>query len=304
MEELKNLLVGFVSKTLKLDETAVASELFESDGDTLKVKENALTYLTGLDAQRVKQFNDAAKTKFQDGYQKAKKEERSAFESEIREKFGIQSDKIGLDLIEDVVSTAAKAPADVTDEVVKKHPSFIKRERELLAEKENAIKEINDRIRLDKNTETFLGKSIDYLKSELKPVLPADEKKAKNQINLFMGILKNIKHDVLENGDITLLNPDGSRMEDAHGHPVDWKEHVKTLAGDYFDFDQSSGRSAGRNPAGGGQGGQGGGAVKKPATKAEYMKRSAEILSDRSLSLADQTKMLVELKELAADLPD
>ena len=38
MEEIKKLLVGFVSKTLKLDEESVTSELFESEGDTLKAK--------------------------------------------------------------------------------------------------------------------------------------------------------------------------------------------------------------------------------------------------------------------------
>lgn len=302
MEEIKKLLVGFVSKTLKLDEESVTSELFESEGDTLKVKDGALEFLTQKDADRVTGFQKNLKDKFQEGYQKAKKEERATLETEIKEHFGITSDKIGVELITDIVAASSKG-GEVTEDVVKKHPAFIKREKELMKEKDDAITEFKPAQQREKNAGLFKSKSLEILKAQ-KPVLSQDPTKAENQMKLFTAVLDNVKYEVAENGEIILLNEDGTRMQDKHGHAIQLEDHVKSLAGQYFDFAAADSRSAGGDPSkrGQGQGGQGGAA--KPANRAEYLKQLDEIMRNKELTGPERSAKMAELKELSADLKE
>lgn len=301
MDEIKSLLVGFVSKTLKLDEATVTSELFETEGDTLKVKSGALEFLTAKDADRIAGFQKTSKDKFQEGYQKAKKEERSALENEIKEKFGITSDAIGVELIGEIVAANSKT-TDVTEEVVKKHPAFIKREKELMKEKDDALTEFKTAQMREKNAGLFKSKSLEILKAQ-KPVLSQDPTKAENQMKLFTAVLDGEKYEVAENGDIILLNADGNRMQDQHGHAITLEDRVKSLAGQYFDFAQADPRNPGDDPKKKGQGG-GGGSTAKPANRAEYLKQMESIMKDTSLTGPEKTEKMTALKEAAADLKE
>lgn len=301
MEDIKSLLVGFVSKTLKLDEATVTSELFESEGDTLKVKEGALDFLTAKDADRISGFQKNLKDKFQEGYQKAKKEERSALETEIKEKFGVTSDAIGVELISEIVAANAKG-GEVTEEVVKKHPAFIKREKELMKEKDDALNEFKSAQEREKNAGLFKSKSLEILKSQ-KPVLSQDPVKAENQMKMFSMLLDGEKYEVNDKGEFILLNADGTRMEDKHGHAIMLEDRVKSLAGQYFDFAQADNRSSGDDPSKKGQGGGGGGAA-KPANRAEYLKQMESLMKNTELTGPEKATKMAELKELASDLKE
>lgn len=301
MDDLKKLIVGFVSKTLKLDETAVASELFETEGDVLKVKDSALTFLTLKDADRINLLNTAGTEKFQSGYQKAKKEDRAAFEKEIKDKYGFTTDKIGVELIDEIIASKQSAPAEINEELVKKHPAFISREKALQKEKDDAVNDIKTASQREKSAETFTTKSLGILKS-LKPVLPSDAMKAENQLNLFKSVLANEKYEVTESGDILLLDEHGNRRQDAHGHSVDFTEYIKAKAESYFDFEANDGRSSGGDPKGKGAGTGGDGNAKKPANKQEYLQRMNELMLDQKLSQSDKSKMLTELQEISVGL--
>lgn len=297
----KELLVGFLSKTLKMDESAVTSALYDQEGDTLTLKSNALDILSAKDADRIRIIGDASKNKFQDGYQKAKKEERSLFEQEIKDQYGITSDTIGLDLIGEIIMAKTKQ-GEITDEVIMKHPSFIKKEKELIKAKEDAVNEILTKQKSEKNTETFTKKALEVL-DELKPILPTDPKKAANQKNLYKMVLAGLKYNIAEGGEIIFLNEDGSRMQDEHGHPIDSTQYLKTLASNYFDFQAADQRQAGGDPNNkGNNGGQGGNGLKKPATKEEYAKQMNEIMLDRTMDTKDRIAKQNELRELAKDL--
>lgn len=303
MEDIKSLLVGFVSKTLKLDEATVTSELFESEGDTLKVKDGALEFLTTKDADRIAGFQKTGKDKFQEGYQKAKKEERAALENEIKEKYGISSDAIGVELIGEIIAAQSKG-GEVTEDVVKKHPAFIKREKELMKEKEDAITEFKTAQQREKNAGLFKSKSLEILKAQ-KPVLSQDPTKAENQMKLFTAVLDGEKYEVADNGDIILLNEDGSRMQDKHGHAILLEDRVKSLASQYFDFAQADQRSSGDDPSKKGQGGQGGqGVAAKPANRADYLKQLDSIMRNKEFSAEEKTAKMAELKQMASELKD
>lgn len=299
MEELQELLTEFVSRTLKIDKAAVTSALFETEGDTLKVKSDALTFLTGKDAARITAITDVSNKKFQDGYQKAKKEERSVFEQEIKDQYGIQSDAIGLDLINHIVAEKSKA-GEITDDIILKHPSFIKKERELIKAKEDAVAEILTKQKMERNSEIFTSKALDELE-KLNPVLAQDANIAKNQKELFKMVLANENYDVAEDGTIILLNPDKSRRNDQHGHPIEFKDHVKSLASKYYQFQAADQRQAGGDPnkKGADGGGQG---LKKPATKAEYLQEMNKLQSDRTMDAKERIAKQNELMELSKDL--
>lgn len=300
MEETIELLTEFVSRTLKIDKSAVTSALFEKEGDLLKVKPNALTYLTEKDATRITTITEASNKKFQDGYQKAKKEEREVFEKEIKDQYGIQSDAIGLDLINQIVAEKSKA-GEITDEVIMKHPSFIKKEKELIKAKEEAVNEILTKQKMEKNSGIFTSKALDELE-KLNPVLAEDVNIAKNQKEMFKMILANEKYDVTDDGNVILLNTDGTRRNDQHGHPIEFKEYVKTIASNYYQFRAADDRSAGGDPNKKGGDGSGGSGLKKPATKQEYLLRMNELQLDRTMDLKERIAKQNELTELSKDL--
>jgi hypothetical protein len=299
MEEVQELLTEFVSRTLKIDKSAVTSALFTQEGDILKVKSDALDFLISKDAGRVTALSGDATKKFQDGYQKAKKEERQALEEEIKGQYGIQSDAKGVDLIAELLAQKTKSN-EITEDVIMKHPAFIKKERELIQAKENAVKEILDSQKKEKNLGIFTTKALEEL-DKLNPVLPEDVLIAKKQKELYLRTLATIPHDITDDGTIILLNGDGTRKQDQHGHAVSFNEFVKGDASNYFQFRKADDRQNGDDPSKKGQG-QGGG-MKKPANQTEYLQRVDALMKDRTMSSTDRTTQLKELQEISKDLP-
>lgn len=297
MEEVQELLTEFVSRTLKMDKTAVTSALFEQEGDTLKVKSDALNFLTGKDAQRVTALSGEATKKFQDGYQKAKKEERSALEQEIKDQYGIQSDAKGVDLIAEVVALKSKQ-TELTEDVIMKHPAFIKKERELIKAKEDAVNEILNQQKKEKNIGTFNQKILEELQKR-NPVLPEDAKLAKNQQDLFLLKLSNTKFDISENNEIILLNADGTRMQDQHGHPVAISDYVGAQASEVFQFRAADDRSGGGDPNK--KGGNHGGGIQKPSSKQDYLSKADALMKDRTLDPKDRVVKMKELQEVSKE---
>jgi hypothetical protein len=240
----KSILQAFFGKTLNLTAEDVAP-IFETKGDDEELKEDALKFLLGHDATRIKTIKDevatSEKTGFDKGYKKAQAEVLPGLEKKIKEKFNIDSDKQGLELIEELV--AAKANANVLEEdKVKVHPAFLKREKELLKQIEDEktalekkFKDREDEIANEKTFSEIVGLSDKTLEA-LKPVLPKDAEKAKNQKQLLINELKGFKYE--KQGDqIVILNADGKRLEDDHGKPVSFDSLIKNTASKYWDFE-------------------------------------------------------------------
>lgn len=242
----KTILQAFFGKTLNLTAEDVAP-IFEEKGDDFELKENALPFLLGHDATRIKTFKDEVATSekngFDKGYKKSQAEVLPGLEKKIKDKFSFDSDKQGLELIEELV--AAKANANVLEEdKVKVHPAFLKREKELLAqidtEKATLEKKLKDREDEIISERTFEGivSSADKTLEALKAILPKDSDKAKNQKQLLVNELKGYKYE--KQGDqIVILKPDGKRLEDLHGKPIDFDTLVKETASKYWDFETS-----------------------------------------------------------------
>lgn len=251
----KTILQAFFGKTLNLTAEDVAP-IFETKGDDEELKADALNFLLGHDVTRIKAIKDevatSEKTGFDKGYKKAQAEVLPNLEKKIKEKFALDSDKQGLELIDELV--AAKANANVLEEdKVKVHPAFLKREKELLKqiEDEKAVleKKFQDRedeIVSEKTFSEIVGLSDRTLET-LKPILPKDAEKAKNQKQLLVNELKGFKYD--KQGDqVVILKADGKRLEDEHGKPVSFDTLIKNTASKYWDFESGTERQgAGAN---------------------------------------------------------
>src|SRR3990167_5989979 len=116
----KELLTAFLSKTLNMDESAVAS-LYNEDGKELKP--DALSTLENLDVDRVKKLKPDSTDAFNNGHKKGKSESISQLEQEFQKRANFKSDKKGIDLFLEYAAQAVKeADKGVNDDAIKKQP--------------------------------------------------------------------------------------------------------------------------------------------------------------------------------------
>ena len=254
----------------KTDEELTAL-LYEDDGDgNLKLRENAADVLIGLDAKRIERIKDEASKgateKFDQGYQKAQKDVLSKFEKDLRDKYGVESNKTGIDLIDDIIGTASKG-GEITEDTLKTHPLFLRLENETKKEYDARIKEVKEEFDSYKeNVER--EKSMSAVKNKaraaflsLNPVLSEDKAKAENQIAMFLEGLKPFGY--IPDNDTFIITENDKRKEDGHGNPLSFDNFIKQQAEKTFDFKvQDRRQSPGNMP--------GTGVIKTKVTKKEY----------------------------------
>ncbi len=296
MEFVSNLVVT----TLGVPQTEVASLLFEiKEDETGDVKPEALKTLLDKSAVKVAAFKDAETKAHDKGYNKAKAESISKFETELKTKFGITSDKQGLELIEFAVAEQLKAQGGTTDEeTIKRSSLYLNTVERLTKEKEDAVKvetakfeELNNKIQKESTFKTIAEQAKAVL-DELKLVLPtgktADGKsKADIQIQRFLNELGNEYGFELKDGK-TLVTKDGKILEDVHGNMIPLKEIVKSRALELWDPQEGEQRQgAGNNNdgsagAGGANGGKKyNGPTPKDANEYSKMIGEAKTLEDK-----------------------
>lgn len=290
-----DVLKGLISKANKLDDGTMA-EIFEAENATT---ESVLAKLLELDTNRVsllKKQNSDNKDSFNQGYAKAKKEERLAFENEIKESLEVASTSTGIDLINDIIKLKAPtgAEAEVTDDLVKKHPAYQNMERgfkkSLKEANENYTKDLESIKGEHKRTLVFQGvkDSANVILQELSPVMAKNPKVAQTIKNQFFNELQAYGYEQQEDGSF-LATKDGKVVEDAHGHTVAFKDIVKGVAENYFEF---QGNNGGGNAGNNNQGGTGAG-----ARVFKNFSELSEYASDTSVPIADRAAAMAAWKE-------
>lgn len=298
--DYKKIITGLLSKAHKLDDGKVAELL--KDGEDGITEDAIITALLEIDSARVAKLKNSADTtgKFQEGYAKAKKEEREAFEKEIRERFKIESDAKGVDLIDEIVTVSTEGvkgkKGEVTEDDVKKHPVYQNLEgrykKDIKAKDEewqSKLTEVETKYKAENTFGTVKNKALAVLDG-LKPVLPGTPEVAANQKQWFITALKDYEYDLQD--DRVVVMKDGKVVEDGHGNSIGFDELVKTSAAKFFEFQQNNGGANAGNNNDGGQGGSGGGAayptgVKKPTNMDEL----SAVLNDTNIKLADRQKI-------------
>jgi len=276
------LVSELVTKTLGVQQTEIASLLFEiKEDDVAEFKPDALKTLLDKSAVRVAAFKEAETKAYDKGVAKTKAEVLTKFETELKEKFGIASDKQGLELIEFAVAEKIKGQGgELDDEKIKRSTLYLNTVDRLAKEKADAVKaaedkynELNTKIQKESTFKTIAEQAKAVL-DELKPILPTGQtldgkSKAEIQIQRFLNELGNEYGFETKDGKL-LVTKDGKILDDAHGNMISLKEIVKNRASELWDFqegEQRSGTGNSNNGAGAGAGANGGKKYTGPVPK-------------------------------------
>ncbi len=294
MEELKKIYHAFLAKTLNLTEAEVASLLYANDDGT-EIKPDALAQLIAKDATRVERFKTERQTFFDNGYKKAQKEALTSIEKELKEKFALASDKQGVELVEEIVSTALGKGVQMDEDKVKVHPAFIKEMNTLKAQLKEANatweKKYNDRetsITKEKTFDSIKSKTRQLIES-MKPVMPKDAAKAEKQWQLFLNDLAGYEFSVTD--DTISILKEGKVLEDKHGNRINFDAFIKEAAP--WEFESGTSKSSAGNDN---NGGAGTGATNVTQGKLKYTKDK-----DGKITITNPPKDKKEYVEAMAD---
>lgn len=300
---MKTIITGLLSKAYNFDNGKIA-ELFK-DGETELSEQQQteiLNKILEIDAQRVENIKKSVDKKdaFQDGFKKAKSEVLTDFEKGLKEKFGIESDKTGLELVEEVVSKKSEGGqgGDITEDAIKRSKVFQDMESNLKkqittvkTEYETKINEIQDGYKAEQTFSNVSQKALQIFNG-LNPILPQNKTVADNQVKFFVNTLKDFKFDVQDER-IVVMDKDGKVIEDGHGNSRSFEDIVKETASGLFEFKANNGGSGSGN---GGQGPGGSGssyAGNVPKTFEELEK----VMSDTSISIEDRSNIMAEYEK-------
>lgn len=252
-----NFVTELVQKTLNISQTEAASLLFDiKDDESGELKATALQTLLDKDKIRVQTFKDDATKAHDKGYQKAQAEALTKFEKDLKDKYGLTSDKQGIELIEQVVMEKLKADpnANQDEEKIKRSKVYLDMVDRLTKEKTSALevetKKFNDlqtSIQKESTFKTFSETVSDYVMKELMPILPEGKtaegkSKADIQLQKFIRDLSSEYEIEIRDGKI-LLAKDGKLLEDLHGRPLDLKDVTKAKASEVWDFKEGEART-------------------------------------------------------------
>lgn len=272
---LQEFLLAYLGSTLNEPNDRLAEILFKKSDDgatfTDELNDGVLDTLKAMDKDRASKLKGDGKTQFDNGYKKAQAEVATAWEKRIREKFGIESDETGDELVLAALEKASK-PSKLDDEKVKTHPLFLKIEKESAAaiaaarkEGETALEQFKAQQQREQRL-AAVKQEARRLHMARNPVLSADAGKAENQIQAFLRRLDEFDFEPVEGGTFLPMK-EGKRLENAQFHPIDLPTLVNQLGDELFDFQvqQQKGNAGNANQ----NGGQGSG-IKAPTSKAEY----------------------------------
>ena len=300
---MKTIITGLLSKAYNFDNGKIA-ELFK-DGETELSEQQQteiLNKILEIDAQRVENIKKSVDKKdaFQDGFKKAKSEVLTDFEKGLKEKFGIESDKTGLELVEDVVSKKSEGGqgGDVTEDAIKRSKVFQDMESNLKkqittvkTEYETKINEIQDGYKAEQTFSNVSQKALQIFNG-LNPILPQNKTVADNQVKFFVNTLKDFKFDVQDER-IVVMDKEGKVIEDGHGNSRSFEDIVKETASGLFEFKANNGGSGSGN---GGQG-QGGSGSSYAGNVPKTFEELEKVMSDTSISIEDRSNIMAEYEK-------
>ena len=262
----RHILTSILTKTLGKTEDEVLEILYEKDDDgELVLNESADGIIIDMDASRVKKIREEIgqnnEKKFNDFAKKTKSEVLTKLEKELKDQYGVDSDKTGVDLIAEIVEASKDGGTDITEESLKTNPIFIKLEKGIRDEYQEKYDELNVEfenykgvVAKEKRMSAIRSKAMTVL-TDLNPVLSENQSVANNQVADFMARLDGYEYDIVD--DVIIVMSDGERIEDGHGHPLSFDSFIKGEAEKRFDFaEQGDRRSAGNHNSGGDRGGK------------------------------------------------
>ena len=274
----------------------VASALHKLDAEALREALNITAEDKEVDDKKFFDFlqdkqGTLIKEREKKGFDRAKSTVLSDLEKQIRKEFSVDDAELqGVDLVRHIADTTREAAeakggksGKLTDDDVKKHPLFIDLEKAKKKEVEDLKKDFDTKIKAKEDEREYdklltdIDSEADKIFSSIgEAVLPEDASiAAKHKKRLLIDELRSFKFQKSENGDIIVLNADGTRHEDKAGNAKGFKDLVSDIAKQNFQFKAGQERKlpGNGNPP---PGGNGGGKEKKytgnaPKDASEYV---------------------------------
>lgn len=293
--DLSKVVTGLLSKAYKIDSGKIAEILNGENATTDSVLKEILTE----DAARIERLKgDNFEGTYQQAYAKAKKEVLTARETELKEKYGIDSEKTGLDLIDAIItekSAQAAKGATPDENTVKTSPAYIALEKQLkkqVSDTEKTWSEKYNALEAQRNADkVFAGvkAKAETLLKGLNPVESKNPNVAANIKNQFFAALEQgYKFETAQDGTVIIKDAEGNVKSDAHGHNLTLDALVKDVSSNYYDFAENNGGANAGNENGDGKQGAYQGATPQFKTEAEVMKYA----TDESVPLEARNKAL------------
>lgn len=297
---MKTIITGLLSKAYNQDTGKIAELLKNGVELSEEEQQEVLNQILEIDSARVENIKKGISTKefIEQGYNKAKGEVLSKFEQTLKEKFGIESNKTGSELIEDIVSAKAEkgGSGELTEDAIKRSKVYqdlqTKLNTDVETTKSTLQKQIDDLQNGYKNEKTFsnVEKKALSIFTGLNPILPQTKAVADNQINNFVNSLKDFTFDVQDDR-IVVMDKDGKVVEDGHGNSRSFEDIVKEKASSQFEFKVNNG--------GGGAGNenQGGNASGFSGTKPKSFEDLEKITNDPNIKNEDKLIIIDEFEK-------
>lgn len=265
--EEQKILNESLSKLFKLDPETIAS-LYNDAGDLVDFSK-----ILELDSARIAKYKSDSNDQFKRGV----KETMSKFEKEVKEKYELESESVGVDLIDQLVVKKVEEAKVAGTKDITKHPEFIKLQvsidkqlKDRDKEWETKFTEKDAEINKTKLFEKISKRAIANLKKR-NPILPTDPVKAQYWEDQYLNELK--KSNYMENGDDPIvLGEDNKPLQNAHGKAVVFDQFTNDIADRMFEFPVSEPRSnSGNKPPDPKNNGQSG--FVPPKDEAEFQTR-------------------------------
>jgi len=270
----KTILIGVLTKTLNRSEQEVTELLYQEEGGELTLKEGAMDEILSLDSVRVENIKKNAPIdpeRLKNEYGRGKKEALDGFEKALKEKYSIDTDKQGVELVDSILAAKSK-PTKMTDDEVKKHPLYLELEKSRVPKDEHQkVKDEYEQYKKDVKRNEKFGQIKQLARTKLHEMNPIVSETASVARTREEDFLKKFEaYDYQLDGDShVVLRPDGTRMEDDHGNVLPFDEFVRRIAVMNYDFPKQDEK--------GGTGGNEQGTKKPvritvPKTEEEYVK--------------------------------
>lgn len=232
---------GFLSKTLKMDDEELAS-LYNEAGEL-----TSLTAAEQADTARVTKLKEDQASQ----YKRGQKEVASKMEAQLKDKFGVDSDLTGVELVDFILTTELEKVKGKGDEDITAHPEYLKlkseSDRMLKAKDKEWQKKIED-LELKHARESMFSKVKERAFAELdnlRPILPEDAKKAQKWKEKYIEDLR--AYDFTEQDGMIVVLKDGKPLQDSHGYNKSFADLIKETAAEFFDFQTAESRSSAAN---------------------------------------------------------
>jgi hypothetical protein len=252
---MKELIMGFLSKTLNMDSESISEKLFKKSEDgqlTDDLTDNALSELLQFDAARVQKLREGSpkREELENQYKRGQKEALLELETKLKKKYDVTEEITGVSLVDSIVGKIQSVKLD--DEKVKMHPLVLDLQDKLTRQVDETKREYEARIAAletgYKRKETFgvVNAKIKEFFDAARPILPTDPSKAAIARDEFADRFRDYDYEILDNGKILPVK-DGKRLEDAHGNPLYLDYLVKDQVVRRFDIQQQDPKGGGGN---------------------------------------------------------